>query len=152
MTHEAEKQERFIESFYTQFDRSVRLLSRSPRWSGRGDETGRGAQLTRMQAVLSAVSNTNLRSVSVGDRLHVLLGTCKLRPQSDAMSARDWDIMQENVPLDKNGRAIAQVRREGETRAHVRGVRARLARSPKTCRNGEAPRKPFRETSERCER
>ena len=117
------------------------------------ETTGRGAQLTRTRAVLSAVSNTNLRAVPVGHRPCVLLGTCKLRPHSGAMSARDWDVMQENVQLDKNGGAIAQARREGETRAHVLGVRAHLARSPKTRRNGEAPRKrPVRETSERCER
>ena len=105
------------------------------------EATGQGTQLTRIRAVLSAVSNTNLRAVPVGHRPCVLLGTCKLRPHSGAMSARDWDVMQENVQLDKNGGAIAQARREGETRAHVRGVRARLARSPKTRRNGEAPGK-----------
>jgi hypothetical protein len=54
------------------------------------------------------------------------------------MNARDWGIVQENFPLGKKGRAIAQARRERETRAHVRGVRAHLARSPKTRRKGEA--------------
>ena len=113
--------------------------------------TGLGAQLTRTLAVLSAASNTNIRTLPVGHRPRVVLRARKLRPHSDAMSARDWDIMQENVPLDKNGRAIVQARR-GETRAHVRGVRARL-RSPKTRRNGETPRKQLvRETSERWER
>ena len=43
------------------------------------------------------------------------VGTRKLRPHSNAMSARDWDIMQGNVPLDKNGTATAQARRIGET-------------------------------------
>ena len=101
------------------------------------ETTGRGAQMTRTLAVLSAVSNTsNLRVVPVGHQLHVVLGTRKLRPHSDVMSARDWDIMQENVPLDKNGRAIAQARRERENRAHVRGVRARMARSPKHAETG----------------
>ena len=62
------------------------------------------------------------------------------------MSAWNWDIMQENVSLIKNGSSIAQASRKGETRAHVRGVRAHLARRPKTRQNGEPPRKlPARE-------
>ena len=45
---EAEKQERFNESFCVQFDRSVRLLSRSTRGPV-AETTGRGAQPTHAQ-------------------------------------------------------------------------------------------------------
>jgi hypothetical protein len=83
------------------------------------EETDRGAQLTPTRAVLSVVSDTKVRAVPVGHRLRVTLGTCKPRPHTNAMNARNWDIMQENVPLDKNGRSIAQARREGETRGHI---------------------------------
>ena len=38
---ESEKQERFNESFYTQFDRSVKLLSRSPNRTGHLDDRPR---------------------------------------------------------------------------------------------------------------
>jgi len=38
---EATKQERFNESFYTRFDNSIRLLSRSPSWTCRQDSKAR---------------------------------------------------------------------------------------------------------------
>jgi len=149
---EAEKQERFNESFYTQFDRSVRLLSRSPSRTGRVDDRPRRPADSHAGSIKHSQKREPSRSAGKPPPSRTTRNA-QTEAAVRCYECKDWDIMQENVPLDQNGRAIAQARREGETRAHVLGVRAHLARSPKTRRNGEAPRKrPVRETSERCER
>jgi len=62
---EAEKQERFSESFYTQFDKSVRLSSRSPDRTRR--ESGRPGHTADMRAV-NHTHNQQYRSSNSADR------------------------------------------------------------------------------------
>jgi tRNA A37 N6-isopentenylltransferase MiaA len=52
---EAERHERFSESFYTNFDKSVRLMSQSPSHTPR-ETADRGTQLTRVRSITHAVS------------------------------------------------------------------------------------------------
>jgi len=86
---QAEKQERFNESFYTKYDKPARLLSRSPGHKNRD----RKIQVARkICARISLI--TELRAALA------ILGVRKLSPHSAVMNARESDILAENVPRD----------------------------------------------------
>jgi hypothetical protein len=92
---EAENQETFNETFYTRFDDSVRLLSRSP--FGRVNKTEvLGAQLTRKRSITCAISATGLHAALAS---HQTLGTGMSRRKQHlgAMNAKGWATLPRTV-------------------------------------------------------
>ena len=84
--HEAEKQEKFNETFYARFDNSVRLLARSPSRTSRDDSKPRGTTYT--QAAGGLRSQRYVLHVSLIGHRTQRLGTRGPKLPLGAMSAK----------------------------------------------------------------
>jgi FAD/FMN-containing dehydrogenase len=99
---EAEKQERFNESFYTEFEESLRLSSRSQAQ----DALEKGVSVTQLMGVRSithAIGKARPQALTLQQRVAVL-ETRWRRPHRAAMSVMAWEcptrFKRETKPLD----------------------------------------------------
>jgi hypothetical protein len=90
------KQEKFAETFYTKFDKSVRLPKRQDD-RATAEMHGKGArQTTREEGVMHATR--------IGQGLQVALGTSNPRRNLVVTSAKGVGTSRENAPLGKNAK------------------------------------------------
>jgi len=143
---QAKKQERFNESLYTRFEKSVPLMSQSP------SSTNAGISRTRQSADARAISRTHCQQYKASKDRVQSPRNAQIREALKCYECEGVGHFVKGCPTNSKGKPKTRTRREKGTRAKPQVAQVSREKSPRTLLGGKTNVRPeFRETTTRRE-